>query len=63
MEARGSETILLAEDEDHIRLVASEILKKAGYHVLEARSPGEALLICEQHPVKIHLLLTDVVMR
>jgi signal transduction histidine kinase/ActR/RegA family two-component response regulator len=61
-QAKGSETILLAEDEDQVRLVASEILKKAGYHVLEARSPGEALLICEQHPVKIHLLLTDVVM-
>ena len=59
---RGTETILLVEDEDQVRKVASGILKKAGYHVLEARSPGEALLVSEQHPVKIHLLLTDVVM-
>ena len=59
---RGTETILLVEDEDQVRKVASGILKKAGYHVLEATSPGEALLVSEQHPVKIHLLLTDVVM-
>jgi two-component system, cell cycle sensor histidine kinase and response regulator CckA len=59
---RGADTILLVEDEDQVRAVASEVLRKYGYHVLEARSPGEALLIAEQHPVTIHLLLTDVVM-
>jgi signal transduction histidine kinase len=59
---RGAETILLVEDQDQVRAVASEVLRKYGYHVLEARSPGEALLIAEQHPVTIHLLLTDVVM-
>jgi CheY-like chemotaxis protein len=58
----GTETILLAEDEDQVRVVASNILREAGYHVLEARTPGEALLICEQHPVGIELLVTDVVM-
>jgi signal transduction histidine kinase/ActR/RegA family two-component response regulator len=62
MTIRGTETILLVEDEDQVRKVASGILQKAGYHVLEARSPGEALLVSEQHPVKIHLLLTDVVL-
>ena len=58
----GAETILLAEDHDDVRHVASEILRRYGYHVLEARNAGEALLICEQHPLPIQLLVTDVVM-
>jgi CheY-like chemotaxis protein len=58
----GSETILLVEDDDQVRVVAHEILKRHGYHVLEAASPGDAIVICEQHPGKIHLLLTDVIL-
>ncbi len=59
---RGTETILVAEDEDQIRLVAKGVLERNGYRVLEARNAGEALLICERHGDMIHLLITDVVM-
>jgi two-component system cell cycle sensor histidine kinase/response regulator CckA len=60
--ARGSETILLVEDDDRVRAVALEILRKQGYRVIEARNAGEALLSCERHAEEIHILLTDVVM-
>jgi two-component system, cell cycle sensor histidine kinase and response regulator CckA len=59
---RGSETILLVEDEEQVRTVASGILRKHGYHVLEVSNAGEALLLCEKHLAPIHLLVTDVVM-
>ncbi|MGO9838923.1 MAG: response regulator [Polyangiaceae bacterium] len=59
---RGSETILLVEDEEQVRAVARGILKRQGYRILEARNGGEALLLCEKHPGAIDLLLSDVVM-
>jgi two-component system cell cycle sensor histidine kinase/response regulator CckA len=59
---RGSETILLVEDEDQVRVLVRGLLKKSGYNVLEARNAGEALLTCEGHAGRIDLLLTDVVM-
>ena len=59
---RGSETILLVEDEDQIRKVAREILLKQGYRVIEARNGVEAMAAAEQHPGNIDLLVSDVVM-
>ncbi|MES1178097.1 MAG: PAS domain S-box protein [Myxococcales bacterium] len=59
---RGSETILLTEDDEQVRGLANAILTKHGYHVIEAPTGGDALLICEQYKGAIHLLLTDVVM-
>jgi len=59
---RGSETILLAEDDELVRSLVREVLKSLGYQVLEAPNGGAALLICERHQRPIHLLLTDIVM-
>jgi CheY-like chemotaxis protein len=58
----GSETILLVEDEEAVRNLGAQLLSSQGYRVLEASNGGEALLICEQYPNPIHLMLTDVVM-
>ena len=55
-------TILLVEDEDSVRSVASALLRQQGYHVLDASTPRAALAIFEQHAREIDLLLTDVVM-
>ncbi len=59
---RGSETILLVEDEESVRALTHAILTRCGYDVIDAHSGGDALLLCEQHVGAIQLLLTDVVM-
>jgi two-component system cell cycle sensor histidine kinase/response regulator CckA len=59
---KGSETILLAEDEEMVRELSNEVLVAYGYKVLEAANGGAALLICERYEGEIDLLLTDVVM-
>ena len=59
---RGSETILLVEDEPGVRELVRDALRLHGYTVLEARHGIEALLVGNQHPGTIHLLITDVVM-
>jgi PAS domain S-box-containing protein len=61
-EATGSETILLAEDEEIVRSVIHRILAGSGYAVLEAGSGPEAIKISGEHQAPIHLLLTDVLM-
>ncbi len=60
--ARGSETILVVEDEPAILRMALTMLTRLGYQVLSAGSPSEALRLAAQHASPIHLLLTDVVM-
>ncbi|MFN2351146.1 MAG: ATP-binding protein, partial [Kiritimatiellia bacterium] len=59
---RGSETILLVEDEASIRVSTAHLLEALGYKVLTAAGPREALAMVEASPVAPHLLLTDVVM-
>ncbi len=58
----GTETILLVEDEDPVRTLAREILQSAGYRVLEAPAPEEALAVAASHAGPIHLVLTDVIL-
>ena len=60
--ARGTETILVVEDETTVRELARELLELNGYTVLEASHGQGALRICRSHDGPIHLMLTDVVM-
>jgi CheY-like chemotaxis protein len=59
---RGTETILLVEDEPSVRLLAARLLNEEGYKVLEAQSGEHALQMYREYPGTIHLVFTDVVM-
>jgi CheY-like chemotaxis protein len=59
---RGSETILLVEDEDEVRTVARRVLAEAGYTVLEAANAAEAIEIFDRSRSKVAMLVSDVVM-
>jgi len=59
---RRRKTVLVAEDEEGVRELASEFLQSAGYAVLTAKDGTEALAIATRSDEPIHLLLTDVVM-
>jgi two-component system, cell cycle sensor histidine kinase and response regulator CckA len=59
---RGTETILVVEDQPQVRELTSSILREFGYQTLEASHGEEALRIAVTHPGPLHLLLTDVIM-
>jgi PAS domain S-box-containing protein len=59
---RGSETVLVVEDQEETRKLTTTILKAYGYHVLEAGDSSEAFRVEESYPDPIHLLLTDVIL-
>ena len=60
--ARGTETVMIVEDETEVRRLAHLVLEEYGYVVLSAGRASEALRLAERHPGPIQLLLTDMVM-
>jgi PAS domain S-box-containing protein len=59
---RGSESILLVEDEEPVRKLTRRVLETFGYHVVEAASGREALELPSSQLAQMQLLLTDVIM-
>jgi len=58
----GTETVLLVEDEEALRVVIHDLLEGGGYTVIDGPNPEAALAAAERHQGPIHLILTDVVM-
>jgi CheY-like chemotaxis protein len=59
---RGSETVLVVEDQDAVRDLACIILESYGYRVLQATNGPEAMAVAEGYPAIIHLLMTDIIL-
>lgn len=57
---RGSETVLVVEDEDAVRRLIVSVLELSGYTVLAGANAEEAIAVSEAHEGPIHLLLTDI---
>jgi two-component system, cell cycle sensor histidine kinase and response regulator CckA len=60
--SRGSETVLVVEDDNLVRCMIRETLEHNGYRVLEAETPWQALAMAESHKGSIDIVLTDLVM-
>jgi two-component system, cell cycle sensor histidine kinase and response regulator CckA len=61
-QSRGSETILLVDDDDSVRELIRDLLEMDGYSILEASNAEEATRICQEYDRTIHLMLTDMAM-
>ncbi len=61
-EARGTQVVLVVEDDEEVRKLTKTILAEDGYFVLDAANGEEALSIERQHAGPIHLLITDVIL-
>jgi len=59
---RGTETILIVDDEEPLRAVIADLLTQLGYHMLSAANGDEALVVATNYKGRIDLLLSDVVM-
>jgi two-component system, cell cycle sensor histidine kinase and response regulator CckA len=59
---RGSETVLLVEDDEMVRALTQAILERYGYTVLATRTVRDAMCFAEADPRPVHLLLTDTIM-
>jgi two-component system, cell cycle sensor histidine kinase and response regulator CckA len=60
--ARGTETILVVEDDEMVRKLVRETLEREGYRVMDSADPVAARRIADSHKGEIQLLITDVVM-
>jgi CheY-like chemotaxis protein len=59
---RGSETVLLVEDQDGVRQFVRVTLEGLGYRVLQASNGPDAMALAERYPAVIHLLITDIIL-